>query len=204
MRKTMFWALLFCVATAGLAEAGQFRIAPPQNLRKRPPPRGYRESRLEIVNRDDQGYAIDVDYRRNRLQFEHRLRGDIYVPANSSIVLTFDDDDDWRIIGDQDSLDIQIRAGRTTTLRLETRANRNQVGLFATVDDGRRRTTAQLFKYTERRRPTPPPPPPPPQLPWREPAPPSRGAAIGAIVGGVIGSLVDDGDRNGGRHGDRR
>lgn len=150
MRKHLFLTLLFCIFATGVAHAGQFRIAPPQNQRKRQPPRDYRESRLEIVNNDDRGYAIDVDYRRNRLEFAHRAKGDIFVPANSRITLTFDDDDDWRILGDHESMKIEIRSGRTTTLRLETKMNRRQVGLFGTVENGGRRQTKQLFKYAER------------------------------------------------------
>lgn len=137
MRKGFTLLLMFCLLMMGsLAFAGQYRIAPPNNMRKRPPPHGYRESRLEIVNNDDRGYAIGVDYRRNQLTLEQRDRGDMYVPGRSSATLVFDDDDNWRIYGDNDSLEIEIRSGRTTTLRLETRANRNRVGLFGTVTSG--------------------------------------------------------------------
>lgn len=150
MGKSVFLAVLLCVAAAGFADAGQFRIAPPANMRKRQPPANYRESRLEIVNRDNRGYAIDIDYRANRLSLAARNSGDIYLPANSSIILTFDDDDDWRIEGDYESLAIEIRSGRTTTLRLETKTNRNQIGLVGTVDDGRRQYSKQLFRYADR------------------------------------------------------
>ncbi|MCC8180294.1 MAG: hypothetical protein LIP23_05210, partial [Planctomycetes bacterium] len=150
MRKCLSFVLLFCIAGAGLAEAGQFRIAPPSNMRKRQPPRGYRESRLEIVNEDDRGYAIDVDYRRNRLELQPRDRGDRYIPARSSVTLVFDDDDNWRIVGDHQALEIEIRSGRTTTLRLETRMNGRQFGLFGTVQNGRRHQAVQLFRYSDR------------------------------------------------------
>ena len=155
MGKKLFLALLFCMAVAGIADAGQFRISPPGNLRKRQPPPNYRASRLEIVNNDDRGYAIDVDYKRNRLEFEHRAKGDVYIPANSKITLVFDDDDDWRIYGDKGFLNIQIRAGRTTTLKLETKKSKHQVGLFGTVEEGKRQRTAQLFKYADRKKELP-------------------------------------------------
>ncbi|MDR0361640.1 MAG: hypothetical protein LBJ46_02990 [Planctomycetota bacterium] len=212
MKKCICLALLFCAAAAGVAAAGQFRINRPPDQRRRPHRPGRRESRLEIVNRDDRGYAIDVDHRRNRLELQHRSRGDIFVPGNSGITLVFDDDDDWRIHGDGGSLEINIREGRTTTLQLETRKNRNQVGLFGTVDNGGRRNTAQLFGYAVRPghnpppppphrppppRPVPPPPPPPRPGPGHRPPPshdrgPSKGEAIGAIIGGLIGGLLDD------------
>lgn len=212
MRKHFFLTLLFCVFSAGVAPAGQFRIAPPQDQRKRQPPRNYRESRLEIVNNDDRGYAIDVDYRRNRLEFVHRAKGDIFIPANSRITLTFDDDDDWRILGDHESLNIEIRSGRTTTLRLETRMNKRQVGLFGTVENGGRKQTKQLFKYVERPgrpqvhspgpgsrpgqvvaqppRPQPRQPTPPPPAPSKHG--PQKGSSLGSVVGGVIDGFVDD------------
>lgn len=218
MRKFLCVVVLLCIAAAGFAEAGQYRVAPPSNMRKRPPPPGRRESRLEIVNRDDRGYAIDVDYRRNRLELQHRASGNMYVPANSSVVLTFDDDDDWHILGDYESLDIEIRAGRTTTLRLETKMNRNQVGLFATVNDGRRQYSKQLFKYADRPgrpgRPgmghKPPPPPKPisrpplaqpypsyPSYPSHPSQPPYHGRpgyssnpSVGDVVGKAIDSLI--------------
>lgn len=222
MRKGFTLLLMFCLLMAGsMALAGQYRITPPKNMRKRPPPSGYRESRLEIVNRDDRGYAISVDYRRNLLTLERRDRGDMYVPGNSSVTLLFDDDDNWRIYGDNESLEIEIRSGRTTTLRLETRANRNQVGLFGTVSSGRNQYSKQLFRYADRygdrynnrpgRHPgqsqpgrypqqpvvigppshNRPPPPPPIHSPLREP---SKGDAIGKIVGGIIDSIVDNKD----------
>lgn len=209
MRKGFLLGLLLCMAVGGIAEAGQFRITMPKELRKRQPPPGRRESRLDIINDDDWGYAIDVDYRRNRLEFQHRSSGDVYVPGNSRISLVFDDDDDWRIYGDNDWLNIEIRAGRTTTLRLETKRNRNQVGLFGTVNDGRQHYSKQLFRYSDRpgRNPAPPPashtarpssPPRPAPAPAPAPRPqpgrpePSKGAAVGAAVGGFIDALLDD------------
>lgn len=155
MKRLLLCLMLLAVGMgvgAGFAEAGQYRLAPPKNLRKRQPPRDYRDSRLEIVNDDDRGYAIDVDYRRNRLELQPRERGDIFVPARSSVTLVFDDDDDWRIYGDNKSLAIEIRSGRTTTLRLETRVERDQIGLFGIVESGNRRRSAQLFKYAVRPR----------------------------------------------------
>lgn len=182
MKRALFFVMLLSMAFVTVAEAGQFRIAPPSNMRKRQPPRNYRPSRLEIVNRDDRGYAIDVDYRRNRLELVHRSRGDVYVPANSSITLVFDDDDNWLIVGDHESLEIEIRSGRTSTLRLETKMDRRRVGLFGTVESGGKRYSKQLFRYAERpvmspggnTRPSPVPPPPPPPL-TRPPAGPSGG-----------------------------
>lgn len=213
----MAFVLLMCIAAAGVAEAGQFRIAPPSNMRKRQPPRNYRESYLEIVNDDDRGYAIDVDYRRNRLTLAYRDRGDIYVPGRSRITLVFDDDDNWRIDGDYQSLEIEIRSGRTSRLRLETRADRNRIGLFATVEGGRRQSV-QLFHYADRpghsnrpggNRPPPPAPiarppvhtpqrPPsrphtPPQPSRPTPPPPSHGRnepSTGAKVGAVVGGII--------------
>lgn len=223
MRKGfIFVLLLLCMTAVTVAEAGQYRVSPPRDARKRPPPPGYRSSYLEIVNDDDRGYALELDYRRNRIQLVHRTRGDVYVPANSRITLVFDDDDNWYVLGDNDSLEVEIRQGRTTTLRLETRANRRQIGLFGTVENGPRRYSKQLFKYAERPsrpgpgyRPAPPPPitrpplvtTPPPAPPRPTPPPPSRptpprgghgpstGEAIGAAVGGLIESLVDDKNR---------
>lgn len=220
MRKCIFFALLLCVVAAGVAEAGQFRIGAHDMQRKGSRPHGWRESRLEIINHDDRGYAIDVDYRRNRLTFEHRSHGDIYIPGNSSITLVFDDDDNWQIFGDDESLEIEMRDGRTTTLRLETRFSRNQVGLFGSIDYGRYRSTKQLFRYADRSirpgptrsRAAPPPParpqvhnpgpsqPTPQRLPAQSPTSPSpqpprndsRGPSLGAIVGGAIDSLIDD------------
>lgn len=177
MKKSLCLVLLLAFAAAGIAEAGQFRIAPPRDQRKRQPPPHYRESRLTIVNEDDRGYAIDVDYRRNRLELDPRSRGDIYVPANSRITLTFDDDDNWRIIGDNDSLEIEIRSGGVTTLRLETRMNRHQIGLFGTVNDGRRTRSVQLFRYADRPgrgRPNDNRHPAPPQAQPHQPTPPRQ------------------------------
>ena len=156
MKRFLCCVCLLGIALAGVAEAGQYKIGAPPNMRKHQPPRGYRESRLEITNTDDRGYALDVDYRRNRIQLEQRGSGDIFIPANSSIILTFDDDDDWRIVGDNESLNIEIRSGRTSSLRLETRVNRGQIGLFATVGGGHRGQTVQLFKYHMRHAPPPP------------------------------------------------
>lgn len=150
MKRSLILVMLLAFAAIGMVEAGQYRIAPPSHQRKRQPPRNYRESRLDIVNDDDRGYAVDVDYRRNRLELQPRASGDVFIPGNSRVSLLFDDDDNWRIDGDEGSLDIEIRAGGVTTLRLETRANRHQIGLFGTVDDGRRVRSKQLFKYAER------------------------------------------------------
>ncbi|MDR1613700.1 MAG: hypothetical protein LBT97_13095 [Planctomycetota bacterium] len=202
MKKTLCFALLAVMAAAAFADAGQFRISRPHGPGRRRPPPGRRDSVLEITNNDDRGYAIDVDYRRNRLTFAHRSGGDIYLPGDSSrISLAFDDDDDWRIEGDHETLEIKMRDGRTTRLTLETRTSRNRIGLFGTVDDGRQRTTAQLFRYADRPgrpnghrpppRPTPPPPPP------SRPAPP-RKDSLGAAIGNIIDNLVDD-DRPGRR-----
>lgn len=224
MRRGFSLLLLFCLFAAGfsgVAEAGQqYRIGAPNHMRKRQPKRGYKPSYLEIRNDDDRGYAIDTDYRRNYLTFVHRSSGDIYLPANSSITLVFDDDDNWFLFGDQDTLEIEIRSGRTTRLRLETRrSGRNQVGLFATVDNGRQKYSKQLFKYRDRQpvvviqptpqpvvvhpgRPKPPvvvhtPPqpvyhtPPPPPAPIRPPY--SHGydqPSTGAAVGAVVGGIV--------------
>lgn len=160
MKKSVLLLLLLCLPAAlaiETAEAGQYRIAPPAGMRKRQPPRDYRESRLEIINDDNRGYAIDVDYRRNSLTFVHRSRGDIFVPGNSSVTLIFDDDDNWRFYGDYEVLDIEIRSGRTSRLRLETRANRNQIALFGTVEIGGRRYSKQLFHYADRPGPSRPP-----------------------------------------------
>ncbi|MCL2000988.1 MAG: hypothetical protein FWG74_06100 [Planctomycetes bacterium] len=224
MKKFLCFSLLLFLAAHSFAEAGQFRIVHPGGPGGRPSSSKHRDSFLEITNEDDRGYAIDTDYRRNRLTFEHRARGDIYIPANSRITIAFGDDADWIIIGDNESLQINMRDGRTTKLRLETRANRHQVGLFATVDDGRRRVTKQLFRYADRphrstppavvvqrpapavvvvKQPAPPPvvvhrPAPAPVVvhrPAPPPPPPTRSEQIGAAIGGIVGSFVEDGQR---------
>lgn len=231
MKRGFSLFLLFCLLAAGvtgMAEAGQYRVSPPSNMRKRQPPRNYRPSYLEIRNDDDRGYAIDTDYRRNRLTFVHRSSGDIYLPANSSITLVFDDDDNWYLYGDQDTLEIEIRSGRTTRMRLETRrSGRNQVGLFATVESGRTTYTKQLFRYVDRpsynQRPpvvvvqptpaprpprpvhsTPPPPPAPIRPHYSHGNEPSTGAVIGSVVGGIVGGLIDNDKDKGRDYGHRR
>lgn len=218
MKRVLFTVLLACMAVGVVAEAGQYRIAPPRDQRRRQPPANYRESRLEIVNDDDRGYAIDVDYRRNRLELVHRARGDIYVPARSRITLTFDDDDNWHILGDYEVLDIEIRAGRTTTLRLDTKMNRRQYGLVGTVEDGPRRYSKQLFRYADRAgpvahqpsrpgqhqpsRPSQPPPPPAPITPpplsrhpsaprYQSPGPGRHEPPKGSSIGAAVGGLIE-------------
>ncbi len=192
MRKRCSFILLLCILAAGFASAGQYRIAPPRDLRKRQPPPNYRESRLVIINDDARGYGIDVDYRRNRLELRQRATGEIYIPAYSRITLVFDDDDNWRIAGDNETLTIEIRAGQTATLRLEPKWNKRQIGLFGTVESNRKKSSRQLFKYAVRpgqpndnrppppvQRPNPPPPsrptaPPPPAQPKPQPPPPPQ------------------------------